>query len=635
MKRIIFVLIVQFIFLLNHSLAQQWRSVGWGVDSNGTVSCLKVIDSILYVGGGFQYIGGQDTINYSNSLYCTSIAKWDSIKWDTLKNFYNTGGVQSIEKYKNELYIGGGFIDLSLTPWRKYLAKLDSSNNWSDVGNIGYPNSDVNCVKSKDTLLFVAGYFNMIGNNYFSCIGKFDGTNWHRLGNGFYGGFQPPYDMKVYNDQLIVGGGFHYAGDTVAFGVATWNGYKWSPLDTGINNNINAMEIDTINNFLYVGGVFSYAGGSGDMIKTYNIAKWDGYKWQAVGNDSGGIFYSGINCLKMYHRELFACGTSNQGNESDTIIAKWDGHSWQKIDGPDETVMTLEVYKDELYAGGYFKKVGDTVAYKIARYYSPLDTSCDYLHAILYPQDATYYMQDSIAVQFYNNVTHPLYWQWDFGDGTIDSIQKPLHYYVSTETFPVSVIVNYQNCIDTTSSYITIKPCDSLNAFVHAYEDTLLYSSGNPPEATFYSNPNADSWQWDFGDGSTGTGFSNSHNYDTAGTYTISVIVKFGNCIDTGSTTITIINTAGINEYFDDITYLWQNIPNPFDNNTSIPYYVPYGSKGFLQIIDVKGELLDEYALQHGKNTLSISLEYLKAGTYFYNILIDGKKKDTKKMILQ
>lgn len=85
----------------------------------------------------------------------------------------------------------------------------------------------------------------------------------------------------------------------------------------------------------------------------------------------------------------------------------------------------------------------------------------------------------------------------------------------------------------------------------------------------------------------------------------------------------------------DTAFFLGDNIPNPFDNTTSIPYYVPFGSKGFLQITDAKGKLIDEYALQQGKNKLEVSLEYLKAGTYFYSIIIDGIIKASKKMILE
>ena len=101
--------------------------------------------------------------------------------------------------------------------------------------------------------------------------------------------------------------------------------------------------------------------------------------------------------------------------------------------------------------------------------------------------------------------------------------------------------------------------------------------------------------------------------------------------------TITIIDNTAIPEYVkkEDEQYLWQNEPNPFENSTTIPYYVPFGSRGYLQIHDINGKLADEYLLKEGKNKLTINLDYLKSSIYIYSIIIGGEKKQSKKMIME
>jgi hypothetical protein len=81
--------------------------------------------------------------------------------------------------------------------------------------------------------------------------------------------------------------------------------------------------------------------------------------------------------------------------------------------------------------------------------------------------------------------------------------------------------------------------------------------------------------------------------------------------------------------------YLGQNIPNPFKNTTTLPYYLPFGSEGYMEISDISGKGLMKYPLQQGKNKLDISFPLFNSGTYLYSIRIDGKVKETKKMILE
>jgi hypothetical protein len=78
-----------------------------------------------------------------------------------------------------------------------------------------------------------------------------------------------------------------------------------------------------------------------------------------------------------------------------------------------------------------------------------------------------------------------------------------------------------------------------------------------------------------------------------------------------------------------------QNILNPLTNNTSIHYTVPAGSsKAALVITDNNGNAVKQILLNGGKGLVNIEASTLSAGTYSYTLIVDGKKIDTKKMVI-
>jgi len=82
--------------------------------------------------------------------------------------------------------------------------------------------------------------------------------------------------------------------------------------------------------------------------------------------------------------------------------------------------------------------------------------------------------------------------------------------------------------------------------------------------------------------------------------------------------------------------YLLQNTPNPFSQNTVIRCYVPSSvTKAQLIVYSIDGKLLKSYTLNNkGINEVTINTGTLSSGEYIYSLLVDGKKMDSKKMIL-
>ncbi len=83
-----------------------------------------------------------------------------------------------------------------------------------------------------------------------------------------------------------------------------------------------------------------------------------------------------------------------------------------------------------------------------------------------------------------------------------------------------------------------------------------------------------------------------------------------------------------------DAALLQQNAPNPFSNTTVIRYYLPASiNTAQVLITDNKGVAIKTIVLsQKGNGQVTLAAGSLASGTYFYSLLVDGNKIDTKQM---
>ncbi len=121
-------------------------------------------------------------------------------------------------------------------------------------------------------------------------------------------------------------------------------------------------------------------------------------------------------------------------------------------------------------------------------------------------------------------------WLWNFGDGTISTIQNPSHIYLNEGIYPIILISKtVTGCLDTMTF-------NSLNL----NKPTANFISKNPtncsPTVVSFTDlsTEATSWLWDFGDGSSSVNQHPAHIYNIPGLYTIKLIVKNSEgCTDT------------------------------------------------------------------------------------------------------
>jgi len=78
-----------------------------------------------------------------------------------------------------------------------------------------------------------------------------------------------------------------------------------------------------------------------------------------------------------------------------------------------------------------------------------------------------------------------------------------------------------------------------------------------------------------------------------------------------------------------------QNFPNPFTKSTVISFNVPQGSSANIIVSQTgSGKVIKTIPLSAGTSQLTFDGASLSAGSYSYSLYIDGKKIDTKQMII-
>ena len=108
--------------------------------------------------------------------------------------------------------------------------------------------------------------------------------------------------MIEFKDELIVTGQFEMIGGIEAKNIATWDGFNWEPVDTGIGEGTEEVgyALEVYQEELYIGGRFTRAGD--ELVE--NMTKWDGSQFVEIGSFEEGS----VRELQVYNNALYAGG---------------------------------------------------------------------------------------------------------------------------------------------------------------------------------------------------------------------------------------------------------------------------------------------------------------------------------------
>ncbi len=297
------------------------------------------------------------------------------------------------------LYAAGQFTS-SLAQFRGVAAW--SAGQWSITEfNRTVDSAGIEAMMAHDdgsgTTLWLGGAFQFAGGYAASAVARFDGGTIVPAGTGmtstnpFY--YPTVHCFAVFDDgtgpAVYAAGSFDGADGAPCNNIAKWTGTTWQPLGLGLSGGIvYCLEVwdDGTGPALYAGGEFTSAGG----LPCNRIAKWNGAVWTPLGtgiqdNLANSIGYARVEdlqgCVDAAGPALYVAGTFGRaGGVSSTGLARYSnagswssGPNFTTIGGAPASVMALSLHAEpntapRLWVGGYFDRVnGQASGQSLAR----------------------------------------------------------------------------------------------------------------------------------------------------------------------------------------------------------------------------------------------------------------------------
>jgi PKD repeat protein len=117
---------------------------------------------------------------------------------------------------------------------------------------------------------------------------------------------------------------------------------------------------------------------------------------------------------------------------------------------------------------------------------------------------------------------------WDFGDGSSDAAVNPAHSYAAAGDYIIALIITDDDgaTADSSQSLTVVSAGNNNNPPTASFSSSCVDLICNfDAGASTDSDGSVVSYDWNYGNGVTGTGQTSAHNFATAGTYTINLTV--------------------------------------------------------------------------------------------------------------
>ena len=558
----------------------------------------------------------------NNSGFNASLEIWNfenGVKNYQLASTKSSVMGNSFKKFKTALQInqklclGGVFDNIN----RKSLVSSAcySGGVWEQFGGaaISYYSSWVNAsifTWAKDTLtgdIYAGGSFLFAGDSIAFNVARWDGNQWHPLGNGFSGRVNK---LMFYQNTLYACGAFLRSGTDSVNCIAKWNGSDWIAVGTGSDGILYDMEV--LNNELYVGGEFSTFNG----INAVGIIKYNGTSWSSAGTNSldGGVrkITKFNNLLTVAAIYSFYFGFPNAAD-----VAQLNGSTWVAMPGIPGGADDIRVFNNQLFAANgqdIYKFSGTTW----------LPTGFDMwpntarLHEINGKLIAGLSYDGTIVV---DSIVEPFLMP---GINIYDVLQLNSTGYLLGGFFPDYYDETKQIYLNGAAILSLSKPNVSIS-----YSDTSICNQ----QDVFFSTPmsvfSEATYEWQFPGGIPSSSYLQSPivRYNTPGDY--DVFLKSGN--NYGSDSLLLQNkihvyfcAAGDNERQYPESFLVY--PNP---STELVHIYSETKIESLQLVNYQGQCIAQFS-GISVNQIDIDMAKYAQGLYFVKLQIDGKWQTQK-----
>jgi len=231
------------------------------------------------------------------------------------------------------------------------------------------------------------------------------------------------------------------------------------------------------------------------------------------------------------------------------------------------------------------------------------------------------------GIDFINTSSNATSYIWDFGNGTTSSDANPTAYFSVDGNYLISLTAMAGGVIDQITQTVQV------NVVQKPIADFITTSPAYLPNATIYftnNSSNANTVNWNFGDGTTSTDNNPWHNYMTEGTYNVTLTASNGICTDS------ILNT--IVEVIDNVsTGSTVNVTSikVYPNPTKGDFTIQFGENSTTaQIIvtDYSGKVIHKKSIK-SVNTVNLSLANYSKGVYFVHVLLANQNQVFKLIV--
>jgi PKD repeat protein len=393
-----------------------------------------------------------------------------------------------------------------------------NGSSWTtyNTGNSSLPDNSVNCLMIDHNDQVWAGTL--------AGVAVFDGSDWNTVYNTVNSDLPDNMIYAIEEDgNNVIWIGTYFGGLTKFDGSWTIYNSGNSPLESDAVLSLSSDENNTVWIGTFNGGAYSLNNNEWKIFNTSNYLHNNAF-WGDILNDSkGNIWFPTFSGIVRKHCELppITYGVkdvSEEGGYNGSINITVAGDPADYVFDWSNGATTEDI--DNLVAGDYIIKLSDNnncYTSDTITVSEPKSKSCPAKSVFSY---TTIYNNTTgnTDVQFHNqsagdNVTY----YWEFGDGGYSELSEPVHSYENQGVYRVILTVYdfVEKCMNYSDQLVEIGDI-SCNA------DYVYYYAANNLEVHFTNRTSgiANSYYWQFGDGTYSYDKNPVHTFAEAGIYT-------------------------------------------------------------------------------------------------------------------
>ncbi len=348
--------------------AQLWEPLAGGTSYSIRNVFADSISKKLYLVGHFKYAG--DTM-------VLGIAEWDGQAFKCLgggipdpwyclpSNYAVCISPSFIYSYNNQVFVSGNFDTIGGGYPIDGLARWDGSQ-WIDCGY----HEHIIMLDETHGDLFGFGIFHDGTNGPMQAFGKWNGLTFGQFGTQitFYQSGFGPFQVEFYKGEYYFGGNFQEPNGLKE--IMRWNGASWLPVQQGVLGDAQVSVMRVFKDQLFVGGPFYVADGN----PADNLMAWDGQEW--YNPFPNVLFQQQVNKMQIIGGKLYMVGThyvqGDNGWEGPYGIAHYDGNEFCSFGGLNTYPWDVAGFDNEIFVTGGMgirlydsltNSIGDTIKF--------------------------------------------------------------------------------------------------------------------------------------------------------------------------------------------------------------------------------------------------------------------------------